>query len=78
LKSKDWFLPLLPDLNGSLSKIVDHGAIEAANEEVMNWLSSAIQEVPTGQCHMTLLISNINISTSMQPQKFPMNAHFAL
>ena len=32
---KDHCVPPLPDLIGLLSEVIDHGVIEAANEEVM-------------------------------------------
>jgi len=38
--------------------------------------STAIWEVLTGRCHMVLLIGNINLSTSMQPQKFSCKCPF--
>ena len=37
---KDPCVPPLPDPNGSLSKVVDRGAIEATNEEVMALLKA--------------------------------------
>ena len=37
--------PPLPDPNGSLSNVVDRGAIEAANEEVISVLDKGKGEV---------------------------------